>query len=32
MVTITFDEIKLETRSDNIWNYTFLVKDNLKVW
>ncbi len=31
LVTLSFDEIKLETKSNEIWNYTFLITDNLKV-
>ncbi len=32
IVTITFDDEKLETKSDKTWNYTFLIANNLKVW
>ena len=31
MITLSFDEIKLETKSNEIWNYTFLITENLKV-
>ncbi len=32
LVILDFDDIKLETVSDELWKYTFLISDNLKVW
>lgn len=30
-ITLSFDELKYETISDNLWKYSFLISDNLKV-
>lgn len=32
LVVLSFDDMKYETISNKNWNYTFLIKDNLKVW